>query len=143
MEEQPRKRILYFDINYLTVYHKTSGSYYEEIRGADFMGFGDLEKALGKLKDGPFDLIAVHHSESDACKFTEEARKRYPEALMVAVTGGVLTKEGRTKYLKGLGEEQPFDDVLPSIIGDVGATRSKIVRALEEIEAKQRAAGIT
>ncbi len=144
MNKKTQRRILYFNAECRTWQEKSRGIYQETMKGIEITGLCLIEDGYRKMQETTFDVVAVHHNCGITWTFAKKARKIFPNALVLAVTNSIndLEVERRT-YLRGLEEEHQFDDIVVGTRSDTEGTIEKLVRVLEEIEAQQRAAGVT
>ena len=142
--EQATRRILY---HWYDEYHSFT---YPEGRilreaGVEVFFAHNLETAEKLLRQGSYDLIAVHTGyPPGGIEFAREARKRYPQVLIIGLQEGA--KYLRDIVIRGLGEDNPFDDVITrAAIGEQAITRNirNLIQILEKIESHQKAAGVT
>jgi|SRR3989344_4248198 len=131
MAEERTKRILYWDKNELDW---EEVPYHEIVRGIEVDGVASILQAEEKLREKNFDLVAVHHNSNRTYEFARDVRQKYPDMLILSVTGSISNrKDDREKYMMGVSEDFPFDDIVPKKYFDMETTIDRIVTILEEV----------
>src|SRR3989338_4844065 len=120
-EELPRKRILYHWLNQYLSDTYPEGRVISDSRVEVFFAH-NLETAERLLRQGSYDLIAAHTGDPPGgIEFAREARKRYSQVLIIGLQGGA--EYLRDIVIKGLGEDNPFDNVITrAAIGEQAIT---------------------
>ncbi len=141
MEQQPRKRILYFDPSVFDSEIHPKGRTFS-IDGVEVLCAHNSWVAEEMLMKGPYDLIGVHHDCVATYQFAEGARARYRDTLIIGLCGAVK-RNWKDTIEKGLGKEREvFDDIIYRQCFEFKKNLSNLIKLLNGIEAKQKAAGV-